>query len=142
MKRVFSVILAVMLFVTCCGGTALAANEIEPYASPTLAYYDVELLVGDSRGMLWIDFDVTASKLADSVGIKEIKIYKSNVTYVTTITGTTSNGLVLNNNNLHVGTYEYKGISGTSYYAEVTVFATVGSITDSRTVTTSTEEAP
>lgn len=142
MKRVFSIILAVMLFVTCCGGTALAANEIEPYASPTLAYYDVVLLVGDSRGMLWIDFDVTASKPADSVGIKEIKIYKSNGTYVTTITGTTSNGLVWNNASTHMGTYEYKGTSGTSYYAEVTVFATIGSITDSRTITTSTEEAP
>lgn len=142
MKRVFSVVLAVMLFVTCCGGTVLAANEIEPYASPTLSYYDVTLFPGDDSGILWIDFDVRSGRLADKVGVEKIKIYKSNGTYVTTITGTTSNGLVRNDNNLHAGTYEYKGTSGTSYYAEVTVFATIGSTSDSRTVTTSTEEAP
>ena len=131
-----------MLFITCCCGTALAANEIEPYASPTLSYYDVELLAGDSRGMLWVDFDVRSGRLADEVGIEEIKIYRSNGTYVTTITGTTSNGLVETDYNMHMGTYEYKGTSGISYYAEVTVFATIGSTSDSRTITTSTVEAP
>ena len=142
MKRVFSIILAVMLFVTCCGGTALGTNEIEPHASLTISYYDVDLVVGDSSGSLYIDFSVKSGKLADSIGVEKIDIYKSNGTYVTTVTGTESNGLIRANSSRNIGTYKYKGTSGTSYYAEVTVFATVGSITDSRTVTTSTEEAP
>ncbi len=142
MKRIFSVILAVMLFTTCCGNTALAAQEIEPHASLTLSYYHVNLTAGDSKGMLSIGFNVTSNKLADSIGVEEIKVYKSNGSLVSTITGTTSNGLIRNDYNVHSDTYEYKGTSGTSYYAEVTVFATVGSITDSRTITTSTEEAP
>lgn len=142
MKRIFSVILAVMIFVTCCGGTALAANDIEPYASLTLSYYDVGLTPGDSKGVLWVDFDVRSGKLADEIGVEEIKIYKSNGTLVTTIKGSTSNGLIGTDYSMHKDSYKYKGTSGTSYYAEVTIFATVGSDSDSRTVTTSTEEAP
>ena len=142
MKRFFSMILAIMLFTTCCSSTVLAANDIEPYASLTLSYYYVELSAGDSRGTLYIDFNVTSNKLADSIGVEEIKVYKSNGTLVSTIAGTTSNGLIRNNYNIHNSAYKYKGTSGTSYYAEVTIFATVGSDSDSRTITTSTEEAP
>ncbi len=142
MRRVFSVILAVMLFVTCCGGTALAANDIEPYASLTLSYYDIDLSAGNSKGKLYIDFDVRSNKMTDEIGIEEIKIYRSNGSLVTTIAGTTSNDLINTDVSMHAGSYPYTGTSGTSYYAEVTIFATVGSDSDSRTITTSTVEAP
>ena len=142
MKRIFSVILTAILFVSCCGVTTLAANGIEPYASPTLSYYDVDLYAGDSQGMLWIDFDVRASAVADYVGVEKIKIYRSNGTHVVTISGSEANGLILTDIYRHNDTYEYKVASGLSYYAEVTIFATVGSDSDSRTITTSTVEAP
>ena len=142
MKRVFSIILAAVLFITCVGGTAMAAHEVEPYASLTLSYYDVDLVAGDSKGVLSVGFTVRSGKLADEIGVEKIKIYKSDGSFVTTITGTTSNGLVWEDGSGHKGTYKYKGTSGTSYYAEVTVFATVGSDSDSRTITTSTVEAP
>ena len=54
----------------------------------------------------------------------------------------TSNGLVRSNASRHRSTYTYTGTSGTSYYAEVTVFAKIGSDYDSRTVTTATVKAP
>ena len=141
MKRFFSVILAAILFISCCG-SATAAHDIEPYASLTLSYYDINLSAGDSRGMLWIDFDVRSNKLTDSIGISKIRIYKSNGALVTTIFGSESNGLVLSDSARHNDTYEYTATSGTSYYAEVTIFATVGSDSDSRTITTSTVGAP
>ena len=142
MKRIFSILLTVMLFIVCSSGAALATNEIEPHASLTLSYYDIDLSAGDSTGVLWIDFDVRSGKLADKIGVEKIEIYKSNGTLITTIEGTTSNGLVRTKTNIHKDFYEYKGTSGTSYYAEVTIFASVGSDSDSRTITTSTVEAP
>ena len=50
--------------------------------------------------------------------------------------------LVRSNASRHRSTYTYTGTSGTSYYAEVTVFAKIGSDYDSRTVTTATVKAP
>ena len=80
--------------------------------------------------------------MTEEVGIEEIKIYRSNGSLVTTIAGTTSNDLINTDVSMHAGSYPYTGTSGTSYYAEVTIFATVGSDSDSRTITTSTVEAP
>ena len=86
--------------------------------------------------------DVMASGKADEVGVSSIKIYKSNGSYVTTITGTTNNGLLDTNVGTHRSTYTYEGTSGVSYYAEVTVYAKIGSDSDSRTVKTGTAKAP
>jgi hypothetical protein len=141
MKRTFTFVLALTMVLTCCSGAALAAT-FSPQASLTLSYYEVVLLAGSKSGEIRINYDVGASKLADSLGVSSIEIYKSNGSYVTTITGTTSNGLVRNNSSSHMGVYSYIGTSGVSYYAKVTVFATVGSVSDSRTVTTSTVKAP
>ena len=80
--------------------------------------------------------------MASFIGVESIKIYKADGSYVTTITGTTSNGLVESNSDICKSFYDYKLTSGVSYYAKVKVFATVGSEYDSRTITTSTVKAP
>lgn len=141
MKRTFTFALALTMVLTCFCGAALAAT-LSPRASLTLSSYEVMLKAGSKSGEIRINYDVTASKLADSLGVSSIEIYKSNGSYVTTITGSTSNGLICNNDVSHMGVYSYIGTSGVSYYAKVTVFATVGSVSDSRTVTTSTVKAP
>lgn len=111
-------------------------------ASLTLSSYSSGLKAGTGSGEIRISYDVAASKPADSVGVSSIAIYKSSGAYVTTITGTTSNGLVRASSSIHKGVYTYKGTAGVSYYAEVTVFATVGTTTDNRTVTTAVVKAP
>lgn len=116
-------------------GTALAHSEIEPHASLTLSYYAVDMVGGN--GAAYIDFSVGASKFADEIGVDSIRLYKSNGSYVRTVRGSASNGLILVDSDWHSDRYGVPLSSG-FYYAEVTVFATVGSITDSRTITTST----
>lgn len=138
-KRILSLGLILTLMLTLCGGMALAA---EPRASSTLTYYPVIILAGDNEGEIKISYDVMANTKADKVGVSSIKIYKSDGTYVTTITGTTGNGLLRTNASRHSSTYTYEGTSGVTYYAEVTVYAKIGSNSDSRTVTTDTVTAP
>lgn len=143
MKRIFSAVLALALVVTCCGGGgALAAPYSDPRASLTLAAYSAGLTPGNSAGKIVISYDVKSSKMADAVGVETIVIFKSTGTQMATINGSTSNGLVRNNSSINKSTYTYSGTSGFSYYAEVTIFAEVGSDYDSRTVTTGTIKAP
>ena len=140
MKRMISVCLATALLLTCCMGSALASSEIVPFASLTLSYYDVDMVSG-GKETAYIDFSVGASKFADEVGIDSIRVYESNGDYVKTVFGSASNGLIIFDTDWHSDRYELSLPPG-SYYAEVTVFATVGSDTDSRTVTTSTVRIP
>lgn len=142
MKRIFSTILMFCLLFSFCG-SALAADA-EVFSSPTLSRYTAQLSRGSSSGKITISYRVgaSASTTITSIGVSSIKIYKANGTYVTTITGTTSNGLVGRNASSHSGTYTYSGVSGTSYYAKVTMFATAGGINDSGTVKTNTVTAP
>lgn len=144
MKRIVALTLAIMMTITCCFGTASAAGigDIGTRASFTISSYNVGLKAGTNSGELRISYDVTASKLADSIGVSSIVIYNSNGSRVLTVTGTVTNGLIITSDASHTGVYTYKGTSGISYYAEVTVFATVGTVSDSRTVTTSTVKAP
>lgn len=138
-KRILSLgIVAALVFSLCCVG----ASAAETRASTTLTLFTVSTSAGDNAGEIKINYNVQANKSADEVGISFIKIYKSDGTYVTTITGTTGNGLIRTGTTRHKSIYVYKGSSGTSYYAVVTGYATVGSDSDSRDVTTSTVKAP
>lgn len=131
-----------LLFAINCSGYALAASPDMLRASPTLNSYSAILRAGATSGTVRISYDVIANKPASSVGISSIVIYKSNGDYVGTIIGTESNGLIASRSVSHTSSYTYSGTSGTSYYAEVTVFATIDGVTDSRTVTTNTVKAP
>lgn len=142
MKRIFSTTLVLAMLFTCCGGVAFAAEVPDMRASLTLSSYGASATAGSSRGVIAINYEVRSSKLADSLGVESIVIYKSNGDYVTTITGSTDNGLIRANGSIKAGEYTYRLTSGVSYYAEVTVFARVGSEYDSRTVTTGTVRVP
>lgn len=131
-----------LLFAINCSGYALATSSDMLRASPTLNSYSAILKAGTTSGTVRISYDVIANKTASSVGISSIVIYKSNGDYVDTITGTERNGLIATKSVSHSSSYSYSGTSGTSYYAEVTVFATIDGVTDSRTVTTNTVKAP
>lgn len=143
MKRIIFSIFALVMALNCCYGAASAQNTtVLDRASFTLSGYSSSMKVGNSRGEIRINYNVTASRPADSVGVSSIVIYQLNGSYITTITGSTSNGLVNSSSNIHMGTYSYTATSGVSYYAKVTVFATCQGVTDSRTVTTATVKAP
>ena len=136
MKRIFSVFVTMFLFFTCCIGTSLASSELEPYASLTLSSYSAEM-ISTGTGTADVDFSVNSSRVADKIGADVIRIYKLNGECVKTVYGSVKNGLVYENDTFHNTSYDVSLSSG-SYYAKVTVFATLGSITDSKTITTST----
>lgn len=139
--RAISFALAFIITIS-CSGSVFATSSDMLRASPTLNSYSAILKTGSSSGVVRISYDVIANKNASSLGISSIVIYKSNGSYVDTITGTVSNGLIATNSVSHTSSYSYPGNSGTSYYAVVTVFATIDGVTDSRTITTNTIKAP
>lgn len=138
-KRLLFVLVALSLLLSICSMPAIA---IESRASTTLLYYNAKVSQGNSAGEVEVSYDVQANTKASQVGVSSIEIYKADDTYVTTITGTVDNDLIRENASRHRSSYIYTGISGTYYYAVVTVTATIGSDTDSRDFTTSTVQAP
>lgn len=132
-KIIVSLLVISLTFISICGG-AMANTKASDY----LTEYGAALIATQTKGKYDVFFDITATDTSDSLGVSQIKIYKSDGTYVTTIKGTTENGLVREGSCSHTGVYTRYGVSGNSYYAEVTVFAKRGSGSDSRTITTNT----
>ena len=137
MNRIFSSFVLLSMIVSCIG-VASATDMQQPRASLTLSRYSAVISAGDGGGEVIIGYDVKASKPADSVGVESIDFYTKDGNHVKSVTGSTRNGLVCNDSIFCAGDYKCSLPSGESYYAEVTIFAEVGSDYDSRTVTTST----
>jgi len=114
-----------------------------PKASDTLALYSTSMEPGTAAGCLKIKFDVRAKSRAEEVGVSYIDIYDFEGHYITTITGTVYNNLLAKDMNSHSASYFYRSAtSGESYYAIVTVTATIDGVSDSKEVITNTVEAP
>ncbi len=138
-SRFFSFLSAIIFTLSLCVGMV---NALETRASTTLSAYSVVADPGDEPGEITITYDVRANVTADRVGVSSIEIYKSNGIYVTTITGTTANGMLRTNGVRHRSSYTYTGTPGASYYAAVTVYAKIGSDSDSRIITTDIVKTP
>ena len=139
-RRILSLIIVSLLVAALLGSATASASVVR--ASPTLSSYGAVLTKGSNTGKFVITYDVSANNIAESLGVSYMKIYKSGGDYVTTIYATNLNGFKASGTMSHRNSYTYTGTSGTSYYAEVTVFATIDGVTDSRTVTTNTVKAP
>lgn len=143
MKRVVSIALAALFALTCCFGSALANGGIMPMSSPTIMGQSASMKSGYQSGELRISYNINAVKSADEVGVSSIELYKSDGSYVDTIYGSTDNGLVRTSAIKNVGTYSYTDAeSGKYYYAVVTLYATIGDLSDSVEITTATVKAP
>ena len=111
MKRICASFLAiVMLFATY--GYASAVNVTSSRASLTLSRYFAEALTGSGRGEIIISYDVKSSKIATSVGVESIVFYTEDGDYVTSVSGSTRNGLVKTNNDNKAGDFKYDLPSG------------------------------
>lgn len=141
-KRLLTIALSLAIAFSVCIGVAIADTPDSLRSSPTLFRYSAIASQGSSSGKIVITYDVTANIDADSLGVSQMKIYKSDGGYVTTIYPTALNNFKASNTVRHRASYTYTGTSGTYYYAEVTVFATIDGVTDSRTITTNTVKAP
>lgn len=136
--RLFFFLLVLVLCVSVC--SAISPEQVN--ASTTLAAYGAIINPGDSAGDVVITYDVRATSLADKVGVETISIYKSTGQYVTTIYGSTTNGLIITDSSRHRSSYTYSGTPGVSYCAVVTVFAEIGDDYDSHAINTGDAIAP
>ena len=88
--RIMSIALFLVLALNALSGTVVYASTLR--ASPTLNAYSAIITKGNSTGKIVITYDVAANTIADSMGVSSMKIYKSDGSYVTTITATNLNG--------------------------------------------------
>lgn len=139
-KRLPALFVVMALLISCC--QLAIASDVQLHASEYLSRYTVALGPGDEKGEVKLGFSILATDTMTQLGISQVEIYKSNGSYVTTIYGNSTNKLLGSSTEHHSGSYIYKGVSGTSYYAKVTVYAKDSTGSDSRTVTTATAKAP
>lgn len=112
-------------------------------ASDYVAWYSVSAYQGENRGQIDIECNIRAKWAVPKIGVSTIEIYKSDGSHVTTIQGSTSNGLLSPKSSIaHIVTYTYKGVPGTTYYAKVTLCAGTNSDYDVRNVQTQKVTAP
>lgn len=130
----------VSVVLICITGTQAYAQT---RASDYIKGYAVSAQQGDYRGQVYIQCDIRANWAVPRIGVKEIQIFRSDGSHMTTIQGTISNGLIAPKSSIaHIVTYTYKGVPGVSYYAKVTLCAGSASNYDTRLVRTQTVKAP
>lgn len=141
LEKISLVFMCLFLITAATCQTAFAA-ENSTQASLYLSNYGAVLYQGPrGTGIIDIDFEVTATRISDYVGISQVEIYESDDTYVTTIEGTVENGLLCEDDLIHMGNYDYQGVSGKSYYAVLTMYAERDGGSDSKLYTTNTVTA-
>lgn len=133
---------ATLVFLVASLCQSASAIELSPRASLYLDGYGAGIYPGTSKGSVRIDFTVTATTYSDYVGVSELIIYKSSGTRVATITGTVANGLLREDDAVHLGHYTYYGEPGGKYYAKLTMYAERDGGSDSREYLTTTCTAP
>lgn len=145
MKRIFSLILALLLCMVSCVTTL--AVDTEDYsiarASDYLNYYSA-YAVTLSKGEVVFEFEVDGVRQMDSVGVIRLVIQEKidgTWTSFPAIWGSTSNGLITEGKTIHVGEYVHETDSGTECRAIVTVYAEKDGGSDSRTFTTNSVTA-
>lgn len=121
-RRCFALILVIMVFLN-VGALAAYNPPDSPDASAYIAGYSAAVLNG-GNGVLKISFDVTGTATMARIGASTIDIYKSNGTYVTTLTWSDSGrGGMMASNTIYNGDTESVYVGAGSYYAVVCFYA-------------------
>ena len=138
MNRKVSKILSFMLAFTML--LSVASFTAAARASAQLRSYGASL-VDAGNGDIDIEFRVTGMGTMDELGVKTVKVYKSNGTLVKTFTYTSYDEMMGYDTGRHSGVVTYSGVEGQRYYAVVTFYGKNSAGSDSRTYTTSTVTA-
>lgn len=130
LKRTTTLLLALCLLFSCWGTEADAAVYSSNYFSSYGCY------VHNVGGKVTFTATISAVHTMDRLGVTLIHIYKADGTFVKTVYGSTSNGLLEDNNSSFAAEYIYQGVAGTSYYGVVYFTCRDSTGSDSRHVTT------
>ena len=105
------------------GATAAYTPPDSPDASAYIANYAARVING-GNGVLKVSFDVTGTATMARIGATAISIYKSNGTYVTTMSHFDSgrSGMMASNT-IYNGDTESVYVGAGSYYAVITFYA-------------------
>lgn len=136
--RSISVILVIVFLVS----APVHAMAAEARASAWFTGYGASI-VASGNGKINIEFRVVGTGTMTKLGASTIDIYKSNGTFVKTISYTASgNGYMMGYNTaFHSGSVPYSGVAGQKYYAVVNFFAKNSSGSDTRSYTTAYKTA-
>ena len=134
-KRVLTSAISFILICSLFPSFALAATL---RASEYISAYNAVIYSSDNE--VTVDCTIVGTDEMKTIGIKTVKIYSSSGTNVATYSYTTKGYeyLMGSNTGRKTASVSYTGVSGRSYYAVVTFYASDGSGSDSRTHTTKT----
>ena len=119
MKRFIPLAFCLILMVSLFSFPAKAAT----YASDYLRSYDASLSTGSRSGQLNLQFSASARDSMSSIGISSVAVYTTGGSYVKTINGSTSNGLMASGSYSHRGAYSISVTPGQEYYLRLTFVA-------------------
>lgn len=137
MKRFIPLAFCLILMVSLFSFPAKAAT----YASDYLRSYDASLSTGSRSGQLNLQFSASARDSMSSIGISSVAVYTTGGSYVKTINGSTSNGLMASGSYSHRGAYSISVTPGQEYYLRLTFVARDSYSGDSKLYTTNTAMA-
>ena len=137
MKRSIAMTICVILLVSLFCGPVKAAT----YSSEYLYRYNGTLSTGNRSGELSLNFSTIARGAMTSIGISRFDVYSADGSFVKSVNGSTSNGLLASNTPSHSGAHTIKVTSGQRYYLEVTFIAKNSLGSDSKWTTTNTATA-
>ena len=141
MKKILRVISVIIVIAICFAPASFAAsNSIQ--SSDYLIQYDAYIIT-NGNGSISIWFDVTGTRIMDEIGALTIILREYNGSTWSTVeayyhTDPLYSHILTTGTNTHMDTVSYSGISGSYYYATVTVWAGVNGGGDSRTINTAT----
>ena len=134
MKRFTSLAFCLILMVSLFSFPAKAST----YARDYLKRYDSSLSTGSRSGQLSLSFTASAYDSMTSIGISSVAVYTAGGSYVKTINGSTSNGLMASGSYSHRGEYSISVTPGQEYYLRLTFVARDSYSGDSKSYTTNT----
>lgn len=124
MKRMNAValILCLVMLMSISANAAYVPPD-SPDASAYIADYAARV-INDGNGVLTVSFDVTGTATMSRIGASSITIYRSNGTYVTTLSWSDSgrSGMMASNT-IYNGDMESVYVGAGSYYAVVCFYA-------------------
>lgn len=137
-KRLFSAILVLTLVFSMC--SAAFAEEITPRANPYInSKYGSIARAGS--GTININFLVNASDVMTTLGASKIELYKADGTWLKTFYSSAYANMLGSNTFSYGSSVSYNGVSGESYYAVITFYASCDRGSSTSTYTTSTQTA-
>lgn len=137
-KKTISLFVAISVFVMLFALPVAADTRSSAYIMRTSAI----LTAGTSNGKIQVNYNITGRDVMTTIGASKIVVYRSNGTVYATYNGSVANGLLVQNSPMASGTQTIYGVSGTTYYCKVTLYAGDSSGSDSRTIITGTVTAP